>query len=267
MLWFGVEGYSTWQRTVGLAPTCSVGPADLSQHFRYIQLNVDSQRVTEPIFDGSYFVNLGTEFGKNPLRLKVKSSATGNYGATEYVADLNWDTQSSQLWMWGGKKEMNFVSTTGSHYLFPFNSAKIIETLTFDPAIDIGAVLIVNRVAGFYTPCGTFAVDNNHSGAVKVSFDLRRNPLITWAAVVLLAVAAGFAILITVTMDLRMLPGPVAAYFFSMWSIRGLFGLTPEGFPTIFDFGVLLLALLLPTLLVLRLLFSSAFVKRLEKRE
>jgi hypothetical protein len=39
-----------------------------------------------------------------------------------------------------------------------------------------------------------------------------------------------------------------------VWSIRALFGLTAEGFPTLFDFGIVLLASLIPLLLFLRVL-------------
>jgi hypothetical protein len=115
-------------------------------------------------------------------------------------------------------------------------------------------------------------------GTVDISFELRRNPLIMDTAVMLLVIAAIFAVLITTKMEIKALPGAVAAYFFSVWSIRGLFGLTPEGFPTLFDIGIVLLALLVPLLLVFRLLglaqllspiwiYCNDLLKRLEGRQ
>jgi hypothetical protein len=181
--------------------------------------------------------------------------------------------------MQDNKAEMAFVSKSNSHYMFPFDSARFEETFTFEPPpeIDVKAVLLTNRVAGFYLSCDSITVQTK-TGSANISFELRRNPLITYAAVLLLSVAALFAIMITLFAEAGPLPGALASYFFAIWTIRTLFGLTAESFPTLFDIGIILLAALIPLLLFLRVLglprallpvvrYARNLVRMLEGRE
>ena len=70
------------------------------------------------------------------------------------------------------KAEIIFISANNnSHYMFTFDSARFNETFSFDPAIDIRAVLFLNRVAGFHMPCETVSVIAR-AGSAKVSFEL-----------------------------------------------------------------------------------------------
>jgi hypothetical protein len=171
----------------------------------------------------------------------------------------------------------SFVSLSGYHYLFPFDSAKFRETYSFEPLIDIKAVTLNNRVAGFYLPCDTFTLDTE-AGSAHIFFELRRNPLIVYTAVFLLVTAAIFAGFITMFVETGALPQAVAAYFFGVWTIRGLFGLTAEGFPTIFDIAIVLLVLFITLLMMLRFLglrqvilsvgrYGINFVRMLEGRK
>src|SRR5438046_358803 len=137
--------------------------------------------------------------------------------------------------------------------MFPFDTARFDESFSFDPPIDIRAVLVKNSVPGFYLSCDLVKV-YTEGGHANVSFELRRNPLIVYTAVLLLIVAAFFAVMISLFVDAGTLPGALASYFFAMWSVRLLFGLTAEAFPTLFDIGILLLASSIPLLLFLRVL-------------
>jgi hypothetical protein len=177
------------------------------------------------------------------------------------------------------KAEMAFVSKSNSHYMFPFDSARFEETFTFEPPpeIDVKAVLLTNRVAGFYLPCDSITVQTK-TGSANISFALKRNPILVFTAVLLLVVATLFAIIITLFVEAGPLPGALASYFFAVWTIRGLFGLTAEGFPTLFDMGIVLQASLIPLLLCLRVLglprallpvvrYARNLVRMLEGRE
>jgi hypothetical protein len=274
-------GYSEWRKTVAMINTCTLAPADWPQnHFRYIQLYIDSQRLREPIFDGRYFINLGWEFGRNPLQLRIiQAGSPPNYAPTTLRPNFGWDDGFPNLMMQDNRAEMAFVSKSNSHYMFPFDSARFDEAFTFEfpTPLDIQAVLLSNRVAGFYMPCDTMTVHTQEGGA-NISFELKRNPLIVYTAVLLLVVAALFAILIALFLEAGPLPGALASYFFAVWSIRALFGLTVEGFPTLFDFGIVLLASLIPLLLFLRVLglphallpvgrYGRNLVRMLEGRE
>jgi hypothetical protein len=126
-------------------------------------------------------------------------------------------------------------------------------------------------------PCGRITV-HTENGQAKLSFELRRNPLIVYTAILLWAVAAFFAVLITFFVEAGPLPGALASYFFAVWSIRLLFALTAEGFPTLFDIGIIILVSLIPLLLFLRVLglphaltpiarYGRNLVRMLEGRE
>jgi hypothetical protein len=186
-LWLVYAGYSQWQNTVAMTNYCNRVPVDWPQnHFRYIRLDIDNQKLREPIFDGRYLINLGSEFGKDPLQLKIiEQGASPKYAPTTLRPSFVWLDDVSNLLMkdWA---EIAFVSKSYSHYMFPFDSARFEETFTFEPPpeIDIKAVLITNSVAGFYLPCESITVQTKTRSA-NISFELRRIPLITYTAVLL----------------------------------------------------------------------------------
>jgi hypothetical protein len=155
--WLVSTGYSEWQKTVAMTNTCSFAPAGWPQnHFRYIQLYIDSQRLREPIFDGRYFINLGSEFGRNPLQLRIiQAGSPPNYAPTTLRPNLGWDDGFPNLMMQENRAEMAFVSKSNSHYMFPFDSGRFEEAFTFElpTPLDIQAVLLSNRVAGGSSRC------------------------------------------------------------------------------------------------------------------
>jgi hypothetical protein len=270
-------GYSDWKKEITAANYCPVVPAGWPQNqFRYIQLYIDNERLREPIFEGRYVVNLGTDFG-HEYHLRITQAGSENYASTTFVPTFIWSDNLQNLMMPNNKEEMAFLSRSSSHYWFPFDSAHFHEAFIFDPAIDIRAILLKNLVAGFYMPCDKVTGETK-PGSAEISFELNRNPLIVDAAVLLLLVAAGFAVLITLFMDGGPLPHALSSYFFAVWTIRTLFGLTAEGFPTFFDLCLISLVLLIILLLFLRSLglrellipvgrSGRHLVRRLEGRE
>lgn len=245
--------------------------------FRYIHFNIDTQNLRSPIFTGRYFINLGQNFGRNPLTMHISQAGHVGYGSTALTPQFRWDDGFQGLIMQDIKAEMSFVSLSSSHYMFPFDAARFNERFSFDPPIDIKAAYVANNVAGFYIPCDTVAVHTSEGNA-EISFELRRNPLIVDTAVLLLVVVAMFAVFITLFMETGPLPHALSSYFFAVWTIRALFGLTAEGFPTLFDLCIVSLVLLIVLLLFLRGLGlrqalipvgrrSRNLVRRLEGRE
>lgn len=228
--WFAFTGYNEWHKSLSETNFCSNASSDFRQHFRYIQLTIDQQSLRNPIFDGRYYINLGNEFGKSEMHLQISQAGHGNYGATTLRPQFYWNDDHQNLVMRDTNADISFVSPEyTSHYMFPFDSTRFDETFSFDPAIDIRAVLFLNRVAGFYIPCNTILV-RTKEGSANISFELRRNPLIVYTAVLLLIVVAFFAIFITLFVEPGPLPAALASYFFAVWSIRALFGLTAEVF-------------------------------------
>jgi hypothetical protein len=246
-------GYSEWKKTVSATKFCYRVPTDFWQHFRYMQLTIDSQSLSYPEFEGRYRITLGKETGNNISSLIITQIGKREYGSTLLSPQFSWDDVDGPI-MRDTNASISFLTQDNhSHYLFPFDSAHFEETFKFEPALNIRAVLFLNRVPGFYLPCKTIQVVTNE-GSATISFELRRNRLIVYTAVLLFVVAALFAILITLFAESGPLPGALASYFFALWSVRALFALTTEGFPTLFDIGIVLLASLIPVLLLLRVL-------------
>jgi hypothetical protein len=253
-LWLITAGYRDWQTEITATNYCSIAPVGWPQNqFRYIQLYIDNERLRDLIFGGRYFINLGTDFGRDQYHLRITQAGSDNYAPTTLVPTFIWSDNLQNLMMQNSKEEMAFVSRSSSHYWFPFDSGHFHETFTFEPAIDIRAMLLKNLVAGFYISCDTVTIQTR-AGSAEVSFELKRNPLIVDAEVLLLMIAAGFAVLITLFIDRGPLPHALSSYFFAVWTIRTLFGLTAEGFPTFFDLCILSLVLLIMLLLFLRAL-------------
>ena len=216
-------GGKEWWNTVA-APhslSCQVFSADWDwvQHFRLLDLNIESQEPREPVFDGTYVVNLGKDFGKTfMLKLTKGSHSTHSYGDNTYRPTLYWDEGYQILWS-APPAKMTFVSKATSHYMFPFDSAAFDEKIVFDPPIDQMGLHLTNRVPGFYLPISTcqFQIEG---GISSLSFELRRNPIVKYTAILLFVLAALFAILITIFMDQGPLPHALSSYFFAVWSIR-----------------------------------------------
>jgi len=250
------RSYHEWYTTAAMPYSSSCDfhpPDDVGDNSRLIDLNILSPEPREPVFDGNYVVNLGKTLGKDQFLLKITASSKSrrNYGYNDYMATLHWDDRNNLLWM--TPEKMWFITTSSSHYMFPFDSSSVDEILSFDPPIDIKGVHLTNRVPDFYLPCNTFKVLTTNRTAA-ISFELRRNPIIPYTAVLLLVVAVILAIGITLFVETRSLPAPLAAFFFGVWSIRQIFGLAADSFPTIFDLSVILLVAAIPVLLILRIL-------------
>jgi hypothetical protein len=234
------------------AVTCQVAFQPLRETKNgYIELFLDSQQSAEPVFDGGYFINLTDAYGQAPKKLKVEISGDQHYGDTDYFADLRWDAGNQNLWM-ADRAKMAFVPTLGSHRRFPFDSAQFSFKLRVEPTVDLPVFRVTNRVAGFEMPCNRLAVDRATDGSYLVSFFLRRNPFLRNTVCILFGAAALFSLAIAFYVDTKSLPTAVASFFFSLWSIRLIFGLDTQGFPTLFDLGILALCLLFILFLLVR---------------
>jgi lipopolysaccharide export LptBFGC system permease protein LptF len=101
-------------------------------------------------------------------------------------------------------------------------------------------------------------VSRQADGSFRVSFELHRDLFIPVTAGALLLGALVFCFAIAKSVETNALPTAVASFFFSLWSIRGVFGLEAQGFPTLFDVGILGLCLLILSLLLIRFAWPSS---------
>lgn len=100
--------------------SCSKTAAGWPQQFSYLQLIVDSQRLREPVFDGFYFINLGSEFDQKGLELTIIQAGKSSYARTTHRPQLT-TNQFNNLSM-QDNATISLVSSS-SHYMFPFDSA------------------------------------------------------------------------------------------------------------------------------------------------
>ena len=245
---FALSGWRTVTAANGVTCELLFQPLKATEN-PYIEFFVERQELIEPLFDGGYFMDLTDEHGANALRVAVTTSGARGYGNSVSFADLYWDNQNQQLWM-RGKANMDFVAQSGSHRMFPFDSAKFEFSLRTDPLVNLPVFRFTNRVPGFVMPCGSVKV-MRRAGTFHVTFQLRRDAFITFSACFLFAAALVICFALAIFVDVKALPVPVASFFFSLWSIRSIFGLGAQGFPTLFDVGILLLGLLMVCVLII----------------
>jgi hypothetical protein len=100
-------------------------------------------------------------------------------------------------------------------------------------------------------------VSRQADGSFRVSFELPRDVFISVTASALLLAAMVFCLAIAFV-ETKALPTAVASFFFSLWSIGGVFGLEAQSFPTLFDVGILVLCLFILFLLVIRFTWPSS---------
>ena len=240
-------GFREWQRTLSETNVCQKGTGVPN-----LSIAIDTQDLRSPIFNGEFLLSLGNMFDNVPV-LEIHQSELkrdGTRASSTFRQALGWFPEHNRITSIVNNG-IGFISHTTSHYMFPFDSAKFDDIFSTTPAMNFESIAFTNRVPGFYMPCNKLMVVKQKDG-LRVVFVLNRNPLIRDAAVLLLSIAAAFAILITLFMENGPLPHALSSYFFGVWTIRVLFGLTPEGFPTIFDLCIISLVLFTIVLLILR---------------
>jgi hypothetical protein len=225
---------------------------DRNSPFSYIQYNVKDQAI-EPYFQGSIFINLG-DILSGPSQVELVTTAKGNYGNTDTHVEFFRDEANKQFWMRKESTEVPFYRASGSHRDFPLDSTTIDFDTTSTTPLAFRGVLVRNLNPSFYIPCDTYTINRDAPGKIHVHFEMRRNPLVQVMAVVILAAAAVFVLLIPFTVKQEALPTSIASFFFSIWSIRGILSSEMKVFPTALDVAILFLCVLLLLLIGIRLL-------------
>jgi hypothetical protein len=211
------NGYLQWQKTITETHECRK-----DKGFPYMKVYIDAQELREPIFDGRYFINLGkdadtTEMFRTVSQLTViQSEMTADGSRQTFIFKPTlYNYQENRMTRPDQREVTNFTSRSRSHYMFPFDSASFDAIFSFEPSIALKSIVFSNHVAGFYIPCDTITVHED-AASTKISFELRRNPLITGVAVLLVVAAGVFAILITLFMENAPLPHALSSFFFAV---------------------------------------------------
>lgn len=218
-------------------------------HFRSIQVNLNSQLPREPAFHGQIFIGGDIPIEGNSLILD--RAAVGSYAPSEVQLNVfRDDTFRTNT----NVADMDFPTADRGHSRFPFDSSYVELNLSFKPAIPINVVRITNRVPGFILSEASVTADLHADGSIRLRFLVKRDPFTQILCGLILVAGLCFAILILATQTAAALGSSVAAFFFSLWSLRGVLATQIQTFPTLFDYAIVLLCSFMLLGLILRVL-------------
>jgi hypothetical protein len=234
------------------APTttyCLFPPAK-GMHNRSLQVQLTDQLPREPLFAGKLFI----AFGDAPFpsqQLTIIREPVGVYGRSVETYPIYRDAAFGAHI---APQNVEFPANDTGHIRFPFDSSQMNLAFSFQPMAPINIVLITGRVPGFVLSADCHFVQRLEDGSIRLRFSLRRDPFMQTFCVAVLLSGFVFILLILATQSASALPTSVAAFFFSLWSIRGVLAPEIRIFPTIFDYGIFSLCFFALAGLILRLL-------------
>jgi hypothetical protein len=225
-------------------------PTERQKRLRNLEIHFTAQQPRLPSFDGQLLVNLEDSV-VNTKTLTLFREPVSTYAREQRQIPLIVD---------GALLRTNFIKmgfpTVGhGHGWFPFDSSRFDLGFTFDPSIPIEIVRITNLVPGFVLDRQSVVANRRADGSLRIALELRRNFFTQVLCVVFLVSALFFTPLILAMQTLSNLGSSVAAFFFSLWSFRGILNLTGQlqGFPTVLDWAIMLLCCFMLVGLIWRL--------------
>jgi hypothetical protein len=220
---------------------------EFSQQKGILEIQTKEQDPDEPTFDGSVYVDLGEDQRKEASIIMMMSAVRG-YAV--HIYNLQFSKRISNELRTLPPKEVGFVSQSGQHILFPFDTSNFDFNLSFDPPFRPALVRLVNRSKGFITNCDEFQTEQDQSGTIFVKFRLIRSPLIFFFAIVLMVSIVIFMVLILNLSKIETLSPAVASFFISVWSLRNLLSSEIKTFPTFMDCFILSICVIMLALLL-----------------
>jgi hypothetical protein len=212
-----------------------VFPGPRKDHLRNIQIDLMSQNPREPEFAGKIFIALEDTPMPN-AHLTLHRDVVGKYASS----DLQFNVFRDQTFQTHTNvADMDFPAADRGHSRFPLDSSYLDLNLSFQPSIPIEAIRITNRVPGFIL--SSAVADRHDDGSIRLRFLLQRNLFTQMLCGLILFAGLCFAILILATQTVSALGSSVAAFFFSLWSLRGVLAPQIQTFPTLFDYAIVLL--------------------------
>lgn len=137
---------------------------------------------------------------------------------------------------------------------FPFDSPLFDFTLTFDPPIRPIGVVFRNANDDYIQDCSAFSYAWMEPSKLLVKTSFIRNPFIRSIVVIIGLAALCFGLLLGKIRESDKLSAATASYFFSVWSVRNI--VVPLGLPhpTLLDFWLIFVGILVLFVVAWRLL-------------
>jgi hypothetical protein len=234
-------------------------PSERQQRLRNIQIVLLGQEAREPLFTGTIFFGLeDTPLGADHLDLTRGAAET--YAPSVIRLSLVRDDGFGLHTVPTG---IDFPTNDRGHARFPLDSSTVATDISFSGDISIDAIRITNRVAGFLLSRPTATISKAGTiQTVHLRFVLKRDLFTQTLCALILFSGAVFATLILTTQKPEALGTSVAAFFFSLWSLRGVLASQILTFPTLFDYAIVLLCSLMLAGLLLRVATHPALLGR-----
>ena len=223
--------------------TCQASFGPLEERNGYLEIQLTEYHPSEPVFSGKLFFVSVDPSNAGVSTVTVTRSQKRSYGRSIRVIRTTWDNSWKALRP-QVPEDFDLITEASSHQKFPYDSARFNFELDVDPPIDFKVIRIVNRVPGFTMNCSTMQSYRPHARTLQIHFGLERS-LIIWLFVIMLVVASvGFFVLIFLTAQITTLATSMAAFFFSLWTMRRILEPLMKTFPTLFDYGMLTICIL-----------------------
>ena len=206
------------------------------ERLRCLELTLDTQHPRESLFNGTIFLNL-EDTVLDARDIIVAQSGKGTYARSMTRMPLINDGRILRT----DFKPMSFATSDSGHSRFPLDTSNLAVSLSFEPSVPIEVVRIVNRVPGFILDKPSVVCHRKDDGSIEMAFSVRRNLFTQVLCFLLFISALCFAVLILATQTTSALSSSVAAFFFSLWSLRGILGSQIQTFPTLLDYAIVLL--------------------------
>lgn len=216
----------------------------LAEKNRYIRIQLENQNPEEPSFEGYIYIVLGNGFATSPLTIQLDTSQGRGYAENTDFLNFIYNENLKTLLM-KDRVPFDLVQTSGSHKLFPFDSARFDFTLSFKPQIPFSSIIVENRVHGFVVDCRSLRVSYSPERNMQVEFGISRDPLTQLTAGLLCVASLVFLVLILRLEKIESLATSVASFFFSLWSIRAILASEIKTFPTLLDVWILIMCSLM----------------------
>ena len=226
---------SGWRAQSGAPLSCRAVFGELSEHNGYIQINLLAPHAAEQYFNGEMFLYY-TSHESPPEALHIVREALGEYAPSIIETQLvPWSLGMAM------PKPLPFsIPTPGvTPRLFPFDSPTFDFSLKFMPPRSPKVVLVRNLTSDFIPLCETFVSKWDGAEKLTVQVSFRRNPFVQATVVIIGLCALGFGVILGLIKRTEDLAVAAASYFFSIWSVRAI--VTPSGlaYPTLFDFWLM----------------------------
>ncbi len=231
--------YSIW--TQNNSQTTHILELNNTNNFSYLKIEIHKLQPKEPIVNTTISVLTKEKINNinNQVILKIK----GDRGYENHLIILPGRRLGDAYYFNNKKNNAPLFPIKGSHAWFPFDNLEFNSSITIDPPLQLAEVELINRVDGFIFS-GQPKVEHNGQ-TILLKFKLKRNTLIQVMAIILALASVLFLILILMIKTIEALSFSVASFFISLWSIRNIIAQGLDTFPSLLDFWMLGLFIIL----------------------